>query len=463
MWNSLKSLLTGPTFADPELAETATWLNTFLLSLTFVIVIIGFVLPLAFDRSAFNPPLIIANLVALAVNLSVLVLMRAGHVRLAATLAVLLLFAIVTYAITGVFDGIRSPNLLAYFVLIPLTGLLLGKQAMLRFAILCLLGVGVIFYLETARFFTAVPKPRASWDHMVTWCLAIVFNTILLMAMLRRTETSAKVAQQAMTALVSANQELQKSQTQLQQAIVKEKELSELKSRFVSMASHEFRTPLATILLLTDTLTTYRHRLTDKQIEERLHKVQEQVGNLKEIMDDVLQLARLQARRMEFKPEQLDLNAFCRTVVEEFQSWPDVTHRLIYHGDETVPPVNLDKRLIRQIISNLISNAIKYSPVDKLIIVSLAHSCDALEVEVHDEGIGIPSADLAHLFEPFHRAANVESIAGTGLGLVIAKEAVELHGGKISVESQVGVGTTFTVYLPVTTRGKIENGEGASC
>jgi signal transduction histidine kinase len=457
-----KRFFSAPAFAEPERTETARWLNTFLLALTSVILIMGFAIPLIFDPHSLDFALFVADLTALLITIGCLVLMHYGYVRLAAHLVVLLLFAIVTYAITGVFDGIRSPNLLAYFVLIPLTGLLLGKQAMRRFATLCIMAVGAIYYLEAAQILTPLPRPRANWDHMLIWCLAIVFNTILLMAMLRRAEESAKAAHQAMTALVTAHAELQKSQTQLQQALAKEKELNELKSRFVSMASHEFRTPLATILLLTETLSAYRHKLTDEQIRQRLGKIQEQVGHLKEIMDDVLELARMQARRTEFKPDWLDLDAFCRLIIEEFQSGPSLTHPLLYTGAETLPPVSVDKRLLRQILSNLISNAMKYSPAEKAVTVSLTQFGETLRVQVRDEGIGIPEADLKHLFQPFHRAANVGTIAGTGLGLVITKEAVELHKGAITVESQIGVGTTFTVSLPITKQGEKEDDESAS-
>jgi PAS domain S-box-containing protein len=244
--------------------------------------------------------------------------------------------------------------------------------------------------------------------------------------------------------------ERKQAEERLRQAFEKEKELGELKSRFVSMASHEFRTPLATILALTETLSAYRHTLADDQIEQRLNKIQIQIGHLKNIMDDVLQLSRLQARRFEFNPVKLNLDALCRSVLDEFQSRPDVTHRLLYSCDDTLREVSLDKKLMRQIISNLVSNAIKYSPKDKTVAVSLKYIDESLVLGVRDEGIGIPEADLKHLFEPFHRAANVGAIPGTGLGLVIMKESVELHGGTIGVESQVGVGTTFTVNIPIT-------------
>ncbi len=234
----------------------------------------------------------------------------------------------------------------------------------------------------------------------------------------------------------------------LRQALVKEKELSELKSRFVSMASHEFRTPLATILALTETIRAYRHKLSDAQIQQRLARIIEQVDHLKDIMEDVLLLAQMQARRAQFNPVAQDLDVLCRTLVEEFQGRTDVKHQLIYHAAPGDYTIQLDPKLMRQIISNLLSNAIKYSPAQKPVQIMLTHRQNQCFLQVRDEGIGIPPADLPHLFEPFHRAGNVGVIAGTGLGLVITKEAIELHNGLIIVESQLDQGTTFTVQLP---------------
>lgn len=233
----------------------------------------------------------------------------------------------------------------------------------------------------------------------------------------------------------------------LQQTLAKEKELNDLKSRFVSMASHEFRTPLATIFALTETLLTYRHKLSDDQIVQRLTRVQEQIGYLKAIMEDVLYLAQFQMRRMEFNPVLTDLNAFCSNIINEFQSQPAIVMRLTYTCDVASPIAQLDKRLMRQLINNLISNALKYSTPEP-VIVKLANRGADLVLQVCDKGMGIPAADMKHLFEPFHRAANVGTISGTGLGLVIAKEAIELHGGSIVVESQLGVGTTVTARIP---------------
>jgi len=248
--------------------------------------------------------------------------------------------------------------------------------------------------------------------------------------------------------------ERKKAEAELQQAYEKEKEISELKSRFVSMASHEFRTPLATILALSETLMAYREKLSGEQIEQRLGKIQFQIGHLKDIMDDVLQLARLQARRFEFNPVTTNLDALCRSVLDEFESQPSVAHTIAYTCDDVLREVYLDTKLMRQIISNLVSNAIKYSPQDKPIEVTLKYIAHTLVLSVSDHGIGIPEADLKHLFEPFHRAANVGTISGTGLGLIITKESVELHGGTIAVESQVDAGTTFTVTIPLGVKGE---------
>ncbi|MCX6050151.1 MAG: HAMP domain-containing sensor histidine kinase [Chloroflexi bacterium] len=203
-----------------------------------------------------------------------------------------------------------------------------------------------------------------------------------------------------------------------------------------------------------ETLRAYRHKLADEQIEERLGHIQEQVGYLKTIMEDVLQLARLQARRAEFNPVQLNLDALCRSILDELQNPLDGPPRLSYTSNDVIGEMNLDKKLMRQLITNLVSNALKYSPEAKPVQVNLQTTSSMIVFQVSDQGIGIPTADLKHLFQPFHRAANVGVIAGTGLGLAITKEAVERHGGTITVESQVGVGTTFTVNLPLVTAGE---------
>ncbi|HUN06873.1 MAG TPA: PAS domain S-box protein [Aggregatilineales bacterium] len=243
---------------------------------------------------------------------------------------------------------------------------------------------------------------------------------------------------------------LKQAEEGLRLALEKEKEVSELKSRFISTASHEFRTPLAVILATTESLTIYRDRMDEAQINKRLDKIRLQVNTMKEIMDDVLQLARMQAKRIEFRPANSDLNALCQDIIDEFQGRPDYHERIIFRGLEKPIMLYVDLHLMRRIIGNLVSNALKYSPPDSAIHLTLSQDGESVRCQVTDHGIGIPADDLKHLFEPFHRAANVGDIAGTGLGLSIAREAVLTHGGSIEVESEVGQGTTFTVVLPVT-------------
>ncbi|MBL8134552.1 MAG: PAS domain S-box protein [Anaerolineae bacterium] len=243
--------------------------------------------------------------------------------------------------------------------------------------------------------------------------------------------------------------DLKRSEETLRQALRKEKELGELKSRFVSMASHEFRTPLATILAAAETLAAYRSRMSEDQIEARLLKIRQQVIYMKDVMEDVLHLARIQAGRVEFRPALHNLDVLCREIIEEFDSSIQHLGRIHYTCDAPSVNASVDARLMRQVITNLISNALKYSPLEKPVLVRLSDDGEERVLSVKDEGIGIPNEDLAHLFEPFHRASNVGAISGTGLGMSITRQAVEMHGGVIMVESEEGKGTTFTVILPV--------------
>ena len=429
-----------------EQMENAQWLQLFLLIFAASLIFIAFLAPLLVPSQPFSFALFVTDLLSLAIIAGALFLVHRGYVRVAALATIFFLFSAVTYANIDIFV---QPNMLASFVLVPLAGLVLGKRAMFYLALLSIMTIGMIFYVRFVGYVPTHPTVQTVWIDLLIAFLALALNTLLLTANLRRSEVSAQLAQQALAKLVTANQELHHSQLQLQQAYEKEKELSELKSRFVSMASHEFRTPLTTIGLSTESLIVYRDKLTNEQINQRLGKIQSQVQHLSEITEDVLQLARLQANRMEFHPIWLDLDELCRSILADLQSVPEEKQRLVYRCDEPLPTAYVDKRLTRQLIYNLVANALKYSPADKQVVTTLMHIDQALVLTVTDEGIGIPAADLPYVFEPFHRAANVGAVAGTGLGLVIVKEAVELHGGSITVQSEVTVGTTFTVKLPV--------------
>ena len=234
----------------------------------------------------------------------------------------------------------------------------------------------------------------------------------------------------------------------LERALKHEKDLGMLKSRLVSMASHQFRTPLASILATTETLTLYRDRMDKAKIDERLDRIRHQVKYMTTITDDVLQLTRLQSGRSKFSPAPGDVDSLCQEILEEFESQAEYRGRLQYESSASPIVGEFDAQLLRHVISNLVHNALKYSATDKSVEVNLDQSDEAIYLRVQDAGIGIPADHLNHLFEPFHRADNVGAISGTGLGLSIAWEALELHRGTMTVESEVGVGTIFRVSLP---------------
>lgn len=245
--------------------------------------------------------------------------------------------------------------------------------------------------------------------------------------------------------------ERKQSEVALQQALQTEKELSKLKSGFITTTSHEFRTPLAIILSTVDTLHAYRHKLVDAQIEQRLTWITGQVQRMKTLLDAMLALSEMQARGFNFTPVLCDPASLVHKLITEFQDGAETKRPFVYTCDADLPMAELDERLLRHILNNLLSNAMKYSADDQPVAIHLARSDNALILTVSDKGRGIPATDLKHLFQPFYRATNVETIPGVGLGLSIIKEAVELQRGSITVESQVGVGTTFTVIFPLAT------------
>jgi len=237
-------------------------------------------------------------------------------------------------------------------------------------------------------------------------------------------------------------------ETGLLQALEQEKDLNELKSRFVSMTSHEFRSPLSTILTSSSLLENNVMQMTDEQRQKHFRKIEQAVRRMTQLMDDVLTYGKGGAGRIEFEPERLDLVALCQEFIEEVRNATGETHQVEFSHQGRCSEVVMDESLVRQIVVNLLSNAIKYSPEHSQVKFNLTCEGDQATLRIQDTGIGIPESDRLHMFEPFHRAGNVKGIPGTGLGLAITWQAVVAHYGKIAVESALGVGTTFTVILP---------------
>jgi signal transduction histidine kinase len=253
----------------------------------------------------------------------------------------------------------------------------------------------------------------------------------------------------------------QRAEVEVYKALAKEKELSELKSHFISTTSHEFRTPLATILSSADMLELYGHKWDEFKKLEHLHRIQTAAEHMTQLLDNVLLVSKVEAGKLQIRPAPIDLAQFCCGLVEEMQLIAGNTHTINFISQGQCTNVCLDERLLRHILTNLLSNAIKYSPQGSTVEFNLVCSRVAAIFTIKDNGIGIPEADQAQLFQSFHRGSNVGTTSGTGLGLTIVKKSVDLHGGEIAVTSEVGAGTTFTITVPLNNwRGKDENDSG---
>jgi PAS domain S-box-containing protein len=235
-------------------------------------------------------------------------------------------------------------------------------------------------------------------------------------------------------------------------ALEREKELNTLKTRFFSMASHEFRTPLSTALAAAQVLENSQSEWnnTPKRLRN-LHRIQDSVRNMVQLLDDILTINRAETGKLAFNPKSLDLAKFCRHFVEEMRLNSGTKHSICFNCIGTAIAIALDEKLMRSIVANLLSNAIKYSPQGGEVSLTIEFHPDTVSIEVRDRGIGIDSVDRQQLFEPFYRGKNVRTIPGTGLGLVVVKKCVDLHQGSIEILSEVNLGTTCLVTLPIST------------
>ncbi len=243
--------------------------------------------------------------------------------------------------------------------------------------------------------------------------------------------------------------QLKQAETDIRKALEKERELSELRSSFVSLVSHEFRTPLTTIQSSADILEHYNNKLSDEKKENHFKRIQTAVRRMTQLLEDVLIVGQAEAEKLQFQPHPMDLVAFCRDIVESLQMTAAQEHRLNFVAQGDCTEAQMDEKLLAHIVTNLLSNAIKYSPQGGTVQFDLVCNQSSVVFRIQDTGIGIPEEDLEKLFESFGRASNVGTIQGTGLGLAIVKRCVDLHGGQIAVESKLGIGTIFTVTLPL--------------
>ncbi|WP_431097631.1 ATP-binding protein [Polaromonas aquatica] len=247
--------------------------------------------------------------------------------------------------------------------------------------------------------------------------------------------------------VVDATARLQAELTQ-RQTLQRQTELNDMKSRFISVASHEFRTPLAFILSSAELLKHYGDRLPEPEKAEVITTIETGVQRMTQMLDRVLLLGKVEAQMLEFQPAEVNLQTLCQDLLEDARIQHSEGGCELALEFEASPAVGLfDEKLLRHIFGNLLSNAIKYSPQGGKVLFRVFSSEGRVAFEVSDQGIGVPAEELPHLFEWFHRASNVGEIQGTGLGLAIVKNSVDLHGGRIEVSSVVGKGTRFTVTI----------------
>lgn len=249
--------------------------------------------------------------------------------------------------------------------------------------------------------------------------------------------------------LRQAQLELQEAKAQALRSLAQEKELNRMKTDFVSMISHDFRTPLASIQGFAGLLRHSMNTLPDDQKTRYFNKIDAAVEHLLFLIEQVLLLGRLEATTVQCQPLPLHLEECCRELTDTLQLSAGERQQLIFRCSGDCSHAEMDEALLRQILINLLSNAIKYSAEGSEILFDLICENDVATFRIQDHGIGIPADDQAHIFETYFRCSNASQIRGTGLGLSVVKTCVEAHQGTLHVDSEVGRGTTVTVQLPL--------------
>lgn len=234
----------------------------------------------------------------------------------------------------------------------------------------------------------------------------------------------------------------------MQHLLLEEHERSQLKSRLVALFSHDFRNPLASIQSASNIIRNYEDRLTPERKQQYLDRIDGSVQQLTQMLEDMLMVAEVESGHLRYVPGALDITPFVEGIVADFRLIDFGSHTLDFRSSVR-GHVEADRRLLRHIISNLLSNALKYSPAASTVRVTLDAPDGTLRLAVADEGIGIPEVCLPRLFEPFYRADNALRFNGTGLGLSIVHESITRHGGGVEVASAEGSGSTFVVTLPL--------------
>jgi PAS domain S-box-containing protein len=256
-----------------------------------------------------------------------------------------------------------------------------------------------------------------------------------------------KQVEKRTTILSEAIHELEKTRDELNKALGKEKELNELKTRFISMASHEFRTPLATILSSLSLVAKYGEKGDKDKQAKHMNRIKSSITLLTDILNDMLSISKLEEGAVTVSKERFDLKNFIISVISEVRGLCKKGQSLDYRHGDGETEIYFDKKILRHIIFNLVTNAIKFSPEEKPVEISSRITTGRIIIEVRDQGIGISKEDQKHLFERFFRGQNASNIQGTGLGLNIVARYVEMMDGMIEYDSVLGEGTAFRIIF----------------
>ncbi|MEW6579261.1 MAG: PAS domain S-box protein [Chloroflexota bacterium] len=237
-------------------------------------------------------------------------------------------------------------------------------------------------------------------------------------------------------------------EAQLRQTLEHEIELNELKTHYVSMAAHDLRNPLAIIQSSVSMIRHYYDQLTEEQKQARFDQIQTSIKIMVDMLDDILTMGKVESGAITFNPAPLNPITFCQSISTEISQATGAASRIVFSSQGDCSSALMDAKLLRHILGNLLSNALKYSPGERAVRFSVHCDPNQITFRIEDQGIGIPQEEQKRMFEAFHRASNAKHLPGTGLGLAIVKQSVELHGGTVAFESTEGVGTTFTVVIP---------------
>ena len=249
--------------------------------------------------------------------------------------------------------------------------------------------------------------------------------------------------------LVNQLQKEKELEMQLAVSLSREKEINQLKSKFIATVSHEFRTPLASLSTSSQMIQRYADKWSKEKLDYHHTNIEATVDYLTQLLDDVLTSSRTDKEFLTNNPEPIIIQDFLQLVTEQLQLELKDNHNLTVINELTNPVISIDKKLFTHIITNLLSNAIKYSPNGGDVVLSISSENNYINIKVSDSGLGIPADEVKYIFDAFYRAQNTPGINGSGLGLNMIQRAVKVLGGDISVETKENIGTTFLVKIPI--------------